>query len=159
MFGKKMIKGVIYDNPNIAEEEAYRVAESLSFEIDHFDEDSREVLAAVGHDFSGCPSRDEFFANIIIDSVIGRGEDYRNLVIPTTMIDNKLCEQLEKIDIGDKIIEEFIGLRTEIYRENHPVEFNPKKENFKVVFNGQELSQEEAVEFVEKLKNSLGLVG
>ena len=24
--GKKMVKGVIYDNPNIAEEEAYKVA-------------------------------------------------------------------------------------------------------------------------------------
>ena len=159
MFGKKLIKGVIYDNPNLAEEEAYRVAESLSFEIDHFDEDCKEVLAAVGHDFSGCPNRDEFFANMIVDSVIGRGENYRNLVIPTTMIDDNLCKQLEKIDIGDKIIEEFIELRTAIYLENHPVVEEPKKEQFRVVYNGQELSENKAREFVERLKNSLGLVG
>lgn len=104
----KLIRGVIYDNPNLVEEKTYETAEVL----DVITDEASRFYDTVLPDCS-CPSKDEFIVSTIIDAICRPSPDEENMIIPSSLVDSRLYGQLKKIDIGEDLAEAFIDLREE----------------------------------------------
>ena len=104
----KLIRGVIYDNPNLIEEKTYETAEVLNVITD----EASRFYDTVLPDCS-CPSKDEFIVSTIIDAIYHPSPDEENMIIPSSLVDSRLYSQLKKIDIGEDLTEVFIDLREE----------------------------------------------
>lgn len=102
----KLIRGVIYDNPNLVEEKTYETAEVLSIVTDN-------AGSIYDREMPGdeCPSKDEFMVSMIIDAICEPSPDQENMIIPSSLVDHKLYNQLKKIDIGEELSMTYNGLR------------------------------------------------
>lgn len=104
----KLIRGVIYDNPNLVEEKIYETVEILDVLAD----DASRFYDTVLPDCS-CPTKDEFIVSVVIDAICHPTPDEENMIIPSSLVDSKLYNQLKKIDIGEELRDTFIDLREE----------------------------------------------
>jgi hypothetical protein len=153
---QKLIRGVIYDNPNLVEEEAFVTADSLSFMVENMDIIDKNIMPKFT---SGLPNRDEYLVSMcirqIIDPIGGNNVNDRNMIIPTNLVDDRLYEDLKKIDIGEEVLHTFIDLRKDEFCKRNDiepsvtVEFKDTKGNLitEVEFD----SKEEAIETIKDL--------
>lgn len=104
----KLIRGVIYNNPNLVEEKIYETAETLC-----------AITDAASHFYDTvlpnclCPTKDEFIVSSMINAICHPSDEEENLIIPSSLVDSKLYNHLKKIDIGEDLCETYIDLREE----------------------------------------------
>lgn len=106
----KLIRGVIYDNPNLVEEKVYETAEVL----DVITDEASRFYDTVLPDCS-CPSKDEFMVSTVIDAICHPSPEEENMIIPSSLVDSRLYSHLKKIDIGEDLCKTFIDLREESF--------------------------------------------
>ncbi len=119
MSEKKLIRGVIYDDQNKVDDLAYETAESISALIDEMSQENNFY----SNHFENCsyPTKEEFYIGAITSIVAHPTEGSENLIIPSSLVDDKLYHSLKRIDIGDKINYEFIKLRESLCDGNKEV--------------------------------------
>lgn len=119
MSEKKLIRGVIYDDQNKVDDLAYETAESISALIDEMSQENNFY----SNHFENCsyPTKEEFYIGAITSIVAHPTEGTENLIIPSSLVDDKLYHSLKRIDIGDKINYEFIKLRESLCDGNKEV--------------------------------------
>lgn len=106
---QKLVRGVIYDDTNIAEASIDNSANLLSALVDN-----KEYITD-----EGFFSKDELYTCIaaacVANPIIGGNIDIenvgRNFIIPEKMVDERLRNQLEKIDISQGIVDRFMQIR------------------------------------------------
>ena len=117
---KKLIRGVIYDNQDLYEENVNATLMNLNYLVSDGMQVVEEEFMPM-FESPECPTKEEFLTSVIIDLIHRPAPDKENLIIPSDMIDNRLYKDLKKIDIGDVLQEEFIKGRID--------EFDRKTEN------------------------------
>lgn len=96
---KKLVRGVIYDNPVEVERRAVETAECLTALAD-----------CVGEAYTPkcIPSRDEYVASATLWGLINPITGDRNMIIPASLVDDRLYSVLERVDIGETLVHDFI---------------------------------------------------
>lgn len=156
---KRLIRGVIYDNPDVVEDKAYETAEFLTHLTDSGVKIYEEKLSN-----EEIPNRDEFIASLTIAGLCHPSPDEENMIIPSSLVDDRLYNDLKKIDIGEDLVHAFMS---ETYRKYdtevvEPQDFckgeeecllrqvDKQNENRgKYFLDGKEVSAEEMIEFME----------
>ena len=172
---KKLIRGVIYDNPNAVEERTRETAECLTLLADHGTEYYESEFA----DYD-IPNRDEYITSLILAGLVSPITGDENMIIPSSLVDDRLYKDLKKIDIGENLVHEFIeathkkhfneekftenvgSYAGKFYEEVYPQDFckgeeecllrhvDKQNENRgKYFLDGKEVTQEEMLEFME----------
>ena len=118
MENKKLIRGVIYDDPSVVNNAAYITAGFASVILDNKDEYFEK--ASITDD--QCPNRDELLAYSIIKTIRNPIPNLNNLIIPAELLNNKLYKDLSRIDIGPAMCQYFKEIREEQFEENNKVE-------------------------------------
>lgn len=116
MKDKKLIRGIIYDNPDEIENTAVDTATGISILVDNATQNISEF------DFNECPNRDEFFTSLGMMGMINPYKNSENLLIPAELLDEKLYKQLKKIDIGGKVLQMFMNTRVNNYTDKISLE-------------------------------------
>lgn len=125
---QKLVRGVIYDDPAMKMMEIASTATSLS-----------KLSERVGNFYEEkvncpCPNKDEFIMSTTIKAICHPDSGNKNMIIPTSLLDNRLAKQLEPIDIGDDLLDAFIEIREEKFLdkfeddEEHEPAFEPEHE-------------------------------
>ena len=96
---KKLVRGVIYDDPSAVKERAIETAECLS-----------GLVGCIGdtYESKSVPTRDEYIASAALYGLINPVTGDRNMIIPSSLVDDRLCSELEKIDIGETLVCDFV---------------------------------------------------
>lgn len=117
---QKLVKGVIYDDPSIADDFASGSAKLLSEITDSFDQ-FKDTYSDLGSKTNPDGNRtltpEEAticFSTLAIAYPKGPYSAEKNFIIPSAMIDEKLYNQLGKIDISNKILDKYLDYRDEI---------------------------------------------
>ena len=101
---KKLIRGVIYDNPVEVETRTVETAECLTA--------LSNCIGDAYEDKHACrrcnPTRDEFVASATLYGLINPITGDRNMIIPASLVDDRLYSDLERIDIGENLVHEFV---------------------------------------------------
>lgn len=138
MKDKKLIRGIIYDNPNVVEEKTFETADFISVITDVAVEFYDKVIQECD-----CHTKDQFLTGVIIDAICHPSPDEENLIIPSSLIDNRLYNNLKRIDIGEELGDTFIHVTQDDFLEKCRIEgIDPVP-----MFN----SLEEKVDYVERM--------
>lgn len=109
---QNLIKGIIYDDQSVLDENVLIAANMASEVLDH-KESMGEFLNECkiqNPDDNTIPTADEMNAYGVMLSMINPGGK-RNLVIPSDSLDDALYDDLKKIDIGPDILSKFDEIR------------------------------------------------
>lgn len=109
---KKLVRGIIYDNPNVVEEELFQTALSLDVVTDVAGEFYDKTLTECK-----CPTKEEFIVSAVIDAICYPYPDEVNLIIPSCLVDDRLYRDLKKIDIGEELCRTYIDIREDKFIE------------------------------------------
>lgn len=123
---RKLSKGIIYDDPKLAEKNAYITASAMSNVVDSYDEVEDYINEAPQIDECRKPTANELTAFSMAYSMVHPSADVRNLIIPSNMIDDTLCKNLEKVDISYDVLLKFDQIRSQIIEDEY---HNQIKEN------------------------------
>ena len=96
---KRLVRGVIYDNPADVETRAVETAECLT-----------ALVGVIGDDYTPkhIPTRDEYVASATLWGLVNPITGDRNMIIPSSLVDDRLYSDLERIDIGETLVHDFI---------------------------------------------------
>lgn len=100
---KRLIRGVIYDNPDVVEERLRETAECLTFLTDSGVDFYEKYLAD-----DEVPNRDEYIASLTLAGLVSPISGDENMIIPASLVDDRLYKDLKKIDIGEDLVHEFV---------------------------------------------------
>lgn len=133
----RLIRGVIYDNPNVVEEKTFETAETLSIIADDAGAYYDKVLSECD-----CPNKDEFMISVAISAICHPSPEEENMIIPSSLVDDRLYNHLKKINIGEDLCDSFIILREEKFLD----ECEAKGITTRPMFE----SDEEKVNYIER---------
>lgn len=163
---KKLIRGVVYDNPVEVESRAVETAECLT-----------ALAGCIGEAYTPkcIPTRDEYVASATLWGLIHPITGDRNMIIPTSLVNDELCSVLERVDIGETLVHDFIQATYRKHEDEDeffskvgetegkysPVDYyigeegcslkevEQVKNTAKCFIDGKEVSKEEMIKFME----------
>ena len=97
---KRLVRGVIYDNPVEVETRAVETAECLTALVG--------VIGEYCYKPKSIPTRDEYVASAALFGLINPITGDRNMIIPASLVDDRLYSELERVDIGETLVHDFI---------------------------------------------------
>ena len=116
MNGKKLIKGVIYDDPDIILDAMATTISDLNYLVST-NEGINKLNESMEY-FDDVPSREEFLTSVIIDCIVDPAPFQHNMIIPSTAVSEKLYNDLKKVDMGPYLQEAFVDYTVEYHRAN-----------------------------------------
>ena len=154
---KKLIRGVIYDNPESVEEIAYDTAEFLKglskSGSEYYDENTVN---------GKWPNKEEYITALTIFGIQRPSPTEENLIIPASLINDRLYQDLKKIDIGEDLLGSFYEVSDFNKKDVVPEDFCRGEEECllrhvdkqdatrgRYFLDGREVSQEEMIKFME----------
>lgn len=160
-----LIRGVIYDNPNILEEKAFETTDMLVMATERGSNfyDSNKHMFDLPNEL---PTKEQFVTSVVIGLMCNPLPGVENMLIPADLVDDRLYKDLKKIDIGEQVVDMYKQLCVENYLENEEQDENVNEERFsfgiidpstgeKVVLES-DLSREELIEKIQGLNNLTG---
>lgn len=128
---QKLVRGVIYDNPNLIEEETFNTADVLSKVTDDVPYMESQCIPRIKQGY--IPSTYEFMVPAIIDSITNT-----NMIIPKSLVNDKLYQNLKPIDIGNKLSEMYIGIRSDFDKDtlDYNINIQAVTTNGDILFDG-----------------------
>lgn len=166
---EKLIRGIIYDNPNDVAERAYETADMLVMATErasNFYDANKDVFKMENSEYF--PNKEQFTASIITDMICHPLPGVENMIIPSDLVDNKLYKELKKIDIGEELTHAYMHLATEDYydsiEEDKNIDEAVERFNFGVIdpMTGEkvvlesDLTREELIERIHNMNNLTG---
>ena len=155
MNSKKLIKGIIYDDPEIMLDAMATTICDLNYLVS-----TNEGINKLNESmecFNEVPSREEFLASVIIDCIVDPTPFQHNMIIPSTAVSERLYNDLKKVDMGPYLQEAFVDYTVEYHRNNKKCieEEDDFEQGYEIVQNGPNgnvykfHSKEDLINFIE----------
>lgn len=153
MNGKKLIKGIIYEDENILADAMYNTLESLNYLVST--DEGRGMVNEVMKRSDDVPSIEEFITSLTIDTIVHPSPYHHNMIIPSSAVAPKLYEDLRRIDIGEYLQDAFIEYTVEYHRSKAKENNESEEQGYEIVQGGPNgnvykfHSKEDLIDFIE----------
>lgn len=109
---KKLIKGVIYDNPVEKKHQTIQTVAALHNVTDTADQCNEIIQSLENNGDWYTPTRNEFLVsytvmNLLYPNITDTEVGEKNLLIPSHLLDKKLYDTLKQVDIGEEVMKRY----------------------------------------------------